>query len=145
MFYSIVKVLIFQYHTMLSSLRSSLWAYHTDATTHSIPHAMLSSLLPVGVPHRRPLHPQSVNTIASTSLESMGVDTDSWHSNSWDHEKHGRRRPPHDAFIAPPGGRIASTPSSPSEFHSSSGGTEGRCGIRALYRRPAPSHRTCGV
>ena len=45
MFHSIIKVPIFQYYTMLSSLRSSLWAHHTDATTHSIPHTMLSSLL----------------------------------------------------------------------------------------------------
>ena len=44
---------------MLSSLRSCLWAYHTDATTHSTPHTMLSSLLRVGVSHRRPLNPQS--------------------------------------------------------------------------------------
>ena len=43
-----------------------MWAYHTDATTHSIPHTMLASLLLVSVSHRRPLHPQSFNTIART-------------------------------------------------------------------------------
>ena len=48
MFRFIIKVFISQYHTMLSSLRSILWAYHTDAPTHSIPHTMISSLLPVG-------------------------------------------------------------------------------------------------
>ena len=36
-----------------------MWAYHTDATTHSIPQMMLSSLLPVGVSHRCPIFPQS--------------------------------------------------------------------------------------
>ena len=60
-----IKLLHFQYHTRWYH-RCSLWAYHTDVTTHSIPHTVLPSLLPVGVSHRCPLHPHSFNTIAST-------------------------------------------------------------------------------
>ena len=121
MFNSVIKALIFQYHTMLSSLRSSLWACHTDATTHSIPHIMLSSLLPVGVSRRRPLHPQSFITIASTrawpstsvagtlvagTMNSITVDVPHTMLSSLLPAGVSHRRPLHpQSFIAPQAGR----------------------------------------
>ena len=117
------KLVIFQYYTRWYH-RCSLWAYHTDANMHSIPHTMFPSLLPVGISHRRPLHPHSFNTIASTRawpstpvagtlvvgtmylVSSMAVDVPLTMLSSLLPVGLSHRRPLHpQSCIAPPAGR----------------------------------------
>ena len=122
--------------------RCSLCGYQTDATTHSIPHTMLPSLLTVGVSHSCLLHPRSSNTIASTTAwpstpvartlvvgttSSMAIDVPHTMIFSFLPAGVSHRRPLHpQSSLLKRDGR--------SLWKSST-----------LYRRPAPSHEACGV